>query len=153
MTDLTTLAKAQPRDAMVQNGTTFDLPEKTRWRYESLANLLLLGMDIRGIVEFGRISRSALYRLMRRPDFQAVLREVREHNKTLAQQVITGLLEDALSLVREVINSPVAPLALRLRAAELVIDRTLGDTSEPRPPVDHRHIHVSLTEAPPQKVQ
>ncbi len=137
------------RNKMVHNGTiSGDLPEKTRARYEQIANLMLLGSDIGGICRYGRISRSALYRLFRRDDFKQVLREVRQAVSVTARQAIAGLLEEAIELVGQTIRDESAPLTLRLRAAQIVIQSVTEDPSagSPRMPVptDNRHVHVHI---------
>ncbi len=135
------------RNKMVHNGTiSGDLPEKTRARYEQIANLMLLGSDIAGICQYGRISRSALYRLFRRDDFQAVLREVRRAVTASARQAIAGLLEEAIELIGQTIRDETAPLTLRLKAAAMVLQVATEDPSagSPRMPVPHQHLHAHI---------
>jgi len=129
------------------------LPEKTRARYEQLAGLLLLGGSLAEVCRYGGISRTSLYRLMRRDDFKAVLSELRGHALAAVRANLAAAASDAVDLLSATVRDTAAPLALRLRAAALVIQATVTDETNTRPPVDHRHLHAHFNHKENDHVQ
>lgn len=86
---------------------------------------LLGGSPITRAAAAAEVDPSTIYRWLKMPTFQ---QELREGRRALAQQglgQLQALVSDAVALVREILNDSTRSAAVRLRAADLVLEHTV----------------------------
>lgn len=85
--------------------------------------LALEGMSVREIAAELGVHRVTVWRTLTEPTAAARLADVTARRQSRAALELSELVEDALGLLGEIVRDPAAPPAVRLRAAEAVLDR------------------------------
>ena len=85
---------------------------------------LLGGVPIVRAAEAAEVDPSSIYRWLKQPAFAEALREGRRQVAQQGLAQLQGLVADAVSVVRQILNDDTRTPTVRLRAAELVIEQT-----------------------------
>ena len=86
---------------------------------------LLGGVPIVRAAEAAEVDPSSVYRWLKQASFAEALREGRRQVAQQGLAQLQGLVADAVTLVREILNDKTKSANTRLRAAELVVNTTL----------------------------
>ena len=95
-------------------------PEQRR-----LIAALLVENDVTAACEAAEVVRSTAYRWMGQPAFQAALREAERGVLTATSRRLAGLGGRAVQVLKDVMGDPEVPAAVRVRAADAVLAKTL----------------------------
>jgi transposase-like protein len=107
---------------------------------------LLAGQSVAAVARELDIDRSTLYAWRKHPHFSLILSQARARQAEIVTSALQDLAETAVDTIRDLMLSSDTPAAVRLRAAQAVLQNLPAPESAPSEHAEHGHYTAAFEE-------